>query len=970
MRTINAVLVLIGSLLLMDMRARAQTNLPSIVPPSPQTQELNKYIDFPVDLSTGVPEISIPLYTIKAKGIEIPISLNYHASGIKNGQDDGDVGVGWSLSCNYRVSRTIYGLADTESNEMSPSSYQNINSLTNLSLDKYLSRFVSDYQGSANPDTHLPPRSGSMLDGEYDHFSYMVPGQSGKFIISDRTNKVVNEFSFTTNKLSYIEGTAANNLASGVIGFSLKDGNQNVFSFGEQLDKLGAKVLETNNGALNLKDITAWALTDIDTRYGEKIKFAYTNKDITSKYTLQTKLTVAEPRASSYDVWEYSVDDESYFRNYSVFSLSSITTQNERINFVNLNPTGYAPKKIQQINITDSVTGTLVKRIEFYYSENYFFPSGYTFLDSVKIFDKDLLTYEKYSFTYYDRDLPSSTKLVPDQWGYNKFGNSSAELLHIELGGDVGLPPGTAFSTSRSGTVYNNSGYGGYFANRKSNSNPSFFSLKTISYPTGGRDLFEYEPNKISDVYSGGIRIKAIKKFVSLSQYNTNSPEMTRYYHYGLNESGNGYSNYYLDHNDFRRELVLYEPIAGGLEPPRKRTIYSSTPLGEATQVTYYQYVTEKSSLNGKIVYFFSAVPNTPVSAYPVDITSNSIFLGNYSLGPEYISEYTEWQKPKLLKKEYFNSSNILLKKENYTYYTYTGQYFYGLKVRPFARTANIFNEYTFDYYHPALELSSVHSHGIYNITTGKDLLTDKSEVTYSGSDSIKVTTAYAYNIADQVIQETTVNSENQIVEKNTVYPADMPYDYIPSRMRQANDVNKVLEETIIIDSEIISQTKNYYDELSGELFVPNKISTYNTLTQLHEDDVVFHKYDTKGNIQEVSPKYGPITSYIWGYNSLYPVAKIVNSGYNAAVAFVNMTILNNPQTTDSQMRSELNNLRQNLPNAQVTTYTYKPLIGMTSSTDPKGLTTYYEYDNFLRLENIKDNNGDIIKNYKYNYQP
>ena len=54
---------------------------------------------------------------------------------------------------------------------------------------------------------------------------------------------------------------------------------------------------------------------------------------------------------------------------------------------------------------------------------------------------------------------------------------------------------------------------------------------------------------------------------------------------------------------------------------------------------------------------------------------------------------------------------------------------------------------------------------------------------------------------------------------------------------------------------------------------------------------------------------------------------------------------------------------------AQMTTYTYDPLVGMTSSTDAKGETTYYEYDVFSRLMNIKDKDGNIIKSYTYHYQ-
>lgn len=959
-------------------------NLPNVIPPSPQTQELNKYIDFPVDLSTGVPEISIPLYTIKTKGVEIPITLSYHASGIKSGQDDGDVGVGWSLSCNYRISRTIYGFADTKDIEMSPSSYQtNINSLTTLDLDKYLSRFNSDYQGSLNPDTHMPPRSGGVLDGEYDQFNYIVPGQGGKFIISNRINETVSEFSPTTNKFSYIEGTAANNLASGIIGFSMKDASQNVFSFGEEVDKLGAKVLETHNGSLNLRDVTAWALTDIDTKYGEKIKFAYTQKDISSKYSLQATLTVTEPRAGTSDVWEYSIDEESKSRNYSVFSLSSIGTPNERVNFVNLNPTGYAPKRIKQINVTDSLTSALIKRIEFYYSDIYIYPSGYTFLDSVKIFDKDLLTFEKYSFDYYDKDLPSSTVLVPDQWGYNKFESSRVKLLHQELGNDVGFPSGSGYNGNRIGTntLYNNSGYGGYFSDRKSNNNPSIFSLKSISYPTGGKTLFEYEPNKISYDYSGGIRIKAIKKIVSLGQYNANDYELSRYYSYGLNDSGNGYSNYYLDHNDFRREQASYETVDGlPVYSPKKKTTYSSASLSEGNQITYYQHITERNNLtNGKTVYFFSAVPPTSVSGYPVNIISNEIFLEHYNFGPKYVSDYAEWQKPNLLKKEYFDTANNLLKKEAYAYLANPGTYFYGLKVLPFARFGgDIFNEYYVDYFSPALTLSSFYNHGLYLINTGKDLLTNKSEVTYSGNDSLKVSITYQYNSLDQVIKETTVDSKNQVIEKSSIYPADTPYEANASRMLQTNDVNKVLEETVTMNSDIVSQITNQYYELPGEIFVPDKILRYNSDTQLQEDGIVFHKYDAKGNVLSLSKANDVVINYIWSYASRFPIAEIKGTDYQIIENTLGLSTIQEFSSRVNPTKSEIDSFLApirtainagTLKDVEISSFSYDPVVGIKSQTDSRGKSTYYEYDSFGRLNVIKGDNGAIEKKMDYNYR-
>jgi len=54
---------------------------------------------------------------------------------------------------------------------------------------------------------------------------------------------------------------------------------------------------------------------------------------------------------------------------------------------------------------------------------------------------------------------------------------------------------------------------------------------------------------------------------------------------------------------------------------------------------------------------------------------------------------------------------------------------------------------------------------------------------------------------------------------------------------------------------------------------------------------------------------------------------------------------------------------------AAMTTYTYKPLVGMTSMTDAKGLTTFYDYDSFGRLKFIRDQEGNIIKQMDYHYK-
>lgn len=83
-----------------------------ITVPPPQAYSFAQYADMPVSLYTGTPSIDIPLYTIQVGGYSFPISLSYHASGIKVSQEASWVGLGWNLNAGGNISRTIRGMDD------------------------------------------------------------------------------------------------------------------------------------------------------------------------------------------------------------------------------------------------------------------------------------------------------------------------------------------------------------------------------------------------------------------------------------------------------------------------------------------------------------------------------------------------------------------------------------------------------------------------------------------------------------------------------------------------------------------------------------------------------------------------------------------------------------------------------------------------------------------------------------------
>lgn len=85
---------------------------PKIVPVAPEAAALAKEVNYPISPNLGLADISLPLTEIESGGMVLPIALSYHSGGFKTNERSTSVGLGFSLTCDIQISRTINGLDD------------------------------------------------------------------------------------------------------------------------------------------------------------------------------------------------------------------------------------------------------------------------------------------------------------------------------------------------------------------------------------------------------------------------------------------------------------------------------------------------------------------------------------------------------------------------------------------------------------------------------------------------------------------------------------------------------------------------------------------------------------------------------------------------------------------------------------------------------------------------------------------
>jgi hypothetical protein len=66
-------------------------------PKTPESSGFDKFGKYDVNEFTGTANISIPIYTLSSKHLSAPITLSYHPTGIRVGDEASWVGLGWDL---------------------------------------------------------------------------------------------------------------------------------------------------------------------------------------------------------------------------------------------------------------------------------------------------------------------------------------------------------------------------------------------------------------------------------------------------------------------------------------------------------------------------------------------------------------------------------------------------------------------------------------------------------------------------------------------------------------------------------------------------------------------------------------------------------------------------------------------------------------------------------------------------------
>jgi YD repeat-containing protein len=285
----------------------------------------------------------------------------------------------------------------------------------------------------------------------------------------------------------------------------------------------------------------------------------------------------------------------------------------------------------------------------------------------------------------------------------------------------------------------------------------------------------------------------------------------------------------------------------------------------------------------------------------------------------------------------------------------------FGIKInnQSFGTTesCNIIPDIKTEYIPYETGINHKYSFSTYPIISEWNMLTKKITNHYFNGNAITSTEDYTYNNLGKTSTVTTANSNNEQLITKLYYSNDaIAYNLAMSaaKMTGIPIYTEQYKGNELLSTQKTEYTKDDADKATtNNLILPKRVFASKGINT-HEKRVTYDQYDNKGNLLQYTLENGTPVAIIWGYNQTLPVAKIENATYSQATAVYT--------TNDTSFRNSL-------PNAMITTYTYKPLIGVSTITDAKGDKITYSYDAFGRLLNVKDKDGNILSENEYHYK-
>jgi YD repeat-containing protein len=866
--------------------AVSQVETPTIK--DPRVEAFTIFGDVPVSHTTGVPDISIPLFNIESHGYTLPVVLKYHTGLVKPPFDHTNIATGWILEVGGDIVQTVKKRDDFLG--LRPTVWKNESELMNQTDNNTI-----DYLTNAS----------NYYDCEYDIFSYSFPGSNGQFVVNKNSTGKYDVVSLSDPNLKgTVDVTNSQNNNYTINNFVLKDSKGYNYQY----------VQKSYSGSQN----PFYMLNKVSSPNGlELFNFEYKSGFNTAHSFLFQQYSfpddwhvIAHGGGASCPYDACTPPDPGSFSygitplldgNFELATINKVVFDNGSLEFT----LSAYNKYITSISLNDA-NGDIIKKVEFQIGN---FPgAGYRSLDKIILKSKNSTKISEYSFDYYNKGMEvNDATLNVDYWGYlnpgsrGPSGNIDIEQKTFSYICAIGF--GLSITSVQKEITL------GFNSNRQPNLNyAQTYALKSITYPTKGKTEFSYELNQYIDKYDnttktgGGLRIENITNF----DENNNQVSVKTYQY----EPGSVDFSFLNDYDNITETYSIQgfqcDGVGVGGTLPEW---YITKVKNKSVDAGLINPAVSKSILYGMITEF-SGTPtdNIGKTTYEYEYSNPHVYIGSEWYIRRYLLEYRNWDNGQLKKKTVFKkngSSYDTVSTENYTYtktdlhsfdnlglFKYASYNNQSISGELYARKSLIEDDNVSPDEAPPVFLPYN-----YTIKTGVSRPISKVTTLYN-NDGTRVSTTETFNYAqgyDKLMTSHEIpNSNNKVTKTCYKYPYNFSTT-VTNEMTNRNMISNVLEETTLVDGILQKGTKTTYGFLNADGSLSetsSQISTASILPyevyELDKNESSFNKYTysryiNNGNLAEYHKENNIPVSYLWGYNKIYPVAKIENASYKGS---------------------------------------------------------------------------------------